>query len=172
MGLYDDDNAAITSGDVLDVGYFQTKFAFLKFEAALKSRQPEYAVASLIPSVVNGAADVLKTYPNHAEVKAWVDKCKMIEKKLSSNPAPEDFKADFAHWKDYSYEAGWRSYYIAKMAAAEQKLDMAMGHAKETVTQFGRSVDRMTNWPADVQAFVKTGKDEMEKLVETIQSRK
>lgn len=171
MGLYDDDNAGITSGDVLDVIYFQTKFSQLKLDAALKSRQPEAAIKGLIPSVINGADDVLKTYANHSEVKAWSENAKKIQGKLSPNPAPEDFKADFAHWKDYSYEAGWRSYYIAKMAFDAQKYDMAKQHASETITQFTRSQDRMTNWPADVQQFIKTSKDEMEKLLETIKMK-
>jgi hypothetical protein len=166
MGLYDDDKSAITSGDVLDVIYWQTKFAHQKLEAALKTRQPEAAVAGLIPSVINGAADVLKEYPNHADVKAWSENAKRIQGKLSASPPPGDFKGDFAHWKDYSYEAGWRSYHVAKMAAAEQDWSVAGEHAKEVVTQFGRSVDRMATWPADVQSFIRSAKDEMTALRE------
>ncbi|HEX8913464.1 MAG TPA: hypothetical protein VF796_13980 [Humisphaera sp.] len=164
MGLYDDDNAAITAGDLADVIYWQTKFAHLKLEAALKSRQPEYAVRGLIPSVVSGAADLLKTYPNHAEVKAWHDRAKAIEPKIDPNAAPADFRADFAHWKDYSYEAGWRSYHMAKAAAAKQDNGVALSHAKEVVVQFGRTVDRMAAWPADVQAFVRSAAAEMEAM--------
>ena len=44
MGLYDDDKANITSGDVCDVMYWQTKYAHQKLDAALKSRQPEAAI--------------------------------------------------------------------------------------------------------------------------------
>lgn len=172
MGLYDDDKAAISSGDVLDVGYFQTKFAHLKLDAALKSRQPEAPIAGIIPSVINGATDVLKDYPGHTEVKGWMENAKNIQGKISPNPEPADFKGDFLHWKDYSYEAGWRSYYIAKMAAAEQNWSMAVMHAKEVVTQFTRSIDRMANWPADVQTFVKSAKAEMEKLIEEAEKKK
>lgn len=172
MGLYDDDKATVTSGDVLDVGYFQTKFAHLKLEAALKSRQPEAPIAGIVPSVINGATDVLKEYPKHAEVQGWMDNAKRIQGKLSANPEPADFKGDFLHWKDYSYEAGWRSYYIAKAAAAEQNWQMAVMHAKEVITQFTRSIDRMANWPADVQQFIRTSKAEMEKLLEEAEKRK
>jgi len=172
MGLYDDDKANITSGDVCDVMYWQTKFAHQKLDAALKSRQPEAAIRGLIPSVVNGATDVLKEDPNHAEVKGWMENAKRIDSKISPNPAPADFKGDFAHWKDYSYEAGWRSYYIAKMAAAEQNWPIALDHSREVVTQFGRSVDRMANWPADVQTFVTSAKSEMETLKEQAASRR
>jgi len=172
MGLYDDDKAGITTGDVQDVGYFQTKFAHLKLDAALKSRQPEAPIAGIIPSVINGGADFLKEYPNHADVKAWVDNAKKIQGKLSPNPEPADFKGDFAHWKDYSYEAGWRSYHVAKMAFAEQNWQVASIHAKEVITQFIRSIESMANWPADVQTFVKSSKAEMEKLLEEIEKRK
>lgn len=170
MGLYDDDNAAITSGDLADVIYWQTKFAHLKFEAALKSRQPEYAIRGLIPSVVNGAVDVLKTYPNHAEVKAWHDKAKAIEPKIDPNAAPADFRADFAHWKDYAYEAGWRSYHMAKASHAIQDNRVALDHAKEVVTQFGRAKDRMAAWPADVQQFINSAHEEMSKLADQLRS--
>jgi hypothetical protein len=172
MGLYDDDKQAITGGDVLDVIYWQTKFAHLKLEAALKTRQPEAAVKGLIPSVINGATDVLKEYPNHADVKAWLENAKRVESKISANPAPADFKGDFAHWKDYSYEAGWRSYHVAKMAAAAQDWSVAGEHAKEVVTQFGRSVDRMGTWPEDVKQFITSAKGEMEKLREESMSRR
>ena len=168
MGLYDDDNAAVTSGDVLDVIYWQTKFAHLKLEAALAGRQPEGAVKQLTPDVRNGAQDVLGRYPNHAEVKTWLENAKKIEGKITPNAAHADFKADFAHWKDYSYEAGWRSYHVAKMAADVQDFSTADQHAREVITQFGRSLERMgpQNWPADVQQFVKTARSEMERLHE------
>ena len=172
MGLYDDDKAGVTGGDVLNVIYWQTKFAHQKLEAALKSRQPEAAVKGLIPSVINGATDVLKEYPNHADAKAWMENAKKIQGKLSANPEPGDFKGDFAHWKDYSYEAGWRSYHVAKMAAAEQNWAVADEHAKEVGVQFGRSVDRMATWPADVQSFIKSSKDEMAALREQAAAKK
>src|SRR5215216_1736694 len=78
MGLYDDDKQAVTGGDVLDVIYWQTKFSHQKLEAALKTRQPEGAVKGLIPSVINGANDVLKEYPNHADVKGWLENARRI----------------------------------------------------------------------------------------------
>jgi len=171
MGLYDDDNAAITSGDLCDVIYWQTKFSHLKLQAALQSRQPEYAVRGLIPSVVNGSVDVLKTWPNHAEVKAWADKAGTIAAKIDPNAAPADFTGDFAHWKDYAYEAGWRSYHVAQMAAAENRWGMAAEHAKEAITQLGRAKDRMTHWATDAQQFVVIAVPEMERLREASMAR-
>jgi hypothetical protein len=164
MGLYDDDKAAVTSGDVQDVGYWQAKFNAEKLEAALKTRQPEAAVKSIVPGVIQLCDSVLKDYPIHADVKKWKQRAEDIQKKISPNPEPADFTGTFGQWKDYSYEAGWRSYHIAKLAAAAQDWSVCKSHASEAVTQFGRSVDRMANWPADVQTWIKSAKAEAEQL--------
>lgn len=164
MGLYDDDNAAVTGGDLAEVIYWQTKFEFLKLEAALASRQPEYAIKGILPGIINGAADVLKTYPNHADVKAWSDKAKLIQGKIDPNAAPAEFKSDFAHWKDYAYEAGWRHLHLAKSLSAKHDLAMAKSHAKDAATQLGRAKERSANWPADVQAWVNAALAESQTL--------
>jgi len=164
MGLYDDDKNAVTSGDVLDVIYWQTKFASLKLDAALKGRQPEYAVRGIIPSVVNGCEDVLKTYPNHGDVKKWMDNARAIEKKIDPNAAPGDFTAAFGPWKDFSYESGWRFYHLAGMAAAAGDWAWAHSYASDAVTHLGRALDRMAAWPAEVQTWITNAKREMEAL--------
>ena len=166
MGLYDDDKAAVTSGDVLDVCYWQAKFAADQLDAALKTRQPEGAIKPLVPGVVNSCTGVLKDFPNHGDVKRWKEKAEEVGRKIDPNAAPADFKGNFAHWKDYSYEAGWRSYHVAKMAAAAEDWSVANTHAKEAVTQLGRSVTRMAEWPEDVRNWVTSAKSEMEKLQE------
>jgi hypothetical protein len=172
MGLYDDDKKSITSGDILDVCYWQTKFAYLKFEAALASRQPETPIRLQTADVVNSTTDVLKEYPNHEDLKKWKAKAEDIAKKIDPNAVPADWKSNFAHWKDYSYEAGWRSYHIAKMAAAADDWGLARSHADEAVTQLTRTVARMEQWPADVQAWVNASKAEMEKLAAEARTKK
>ncbi len=172
MGLYDDDRNAVTSGDVLNVLYWQTKFAALKLEAALKGRQPEYAIRGIIPSVVNGCTDVLKTYPNHREVKKWMDFAREIEGKIDPNAAPADFTSGFGQWRDYSYEAGWRFYHLAKMAAASSDWAAAHSHASDACQHLGRTLERMAEWPADVQSWVKTSHAEMQLLQEEAAKKK
>ena len=166
MGLYGDEKKAVTSGDVLDVCYWQTKFAALKLEAALKSRQPEAAIRLLVPDVINSCTDVLKTYPNHEDLKKWRDNALEIQKKIDPNAPPADFKSSFAQWRDYSYEAGWRFYHLAKMAAAADDWGLAHAYASDAGQQFGRTVDRMAEWPKEVQDWVKSAQSEMQGLVE------
>jgi hypothetical protein len=164
MGLYDDDKATVTSGDVLDVFYWQTKFAALKLDAALATRQPEYPIRLLTAEVVNGANDVLRDYPAHADVQAWKQKAETIAAKVDPNAPSAGFKTNFAHWSDYGYEAGWRSYHIAKMAVEDGDGALAKSHARESATQLGRAADRMADWPADIQEWVRSARAEMETL--------
>jgi len=164
MGLYDDDKASVTGGDVLDVIYWQTKFANEKVEHALKTRQPEHPIRLELASLINGCNDVLKTYPNHADVKKWKEKAETIQKKIDPNAASADWKSNFGHFRDFGYEAGWRHYHIAKMAAKDQDWGLAHSHASESVTQLGRAESRMAAWDADVQEWVTSAKSEMEKL--------
>lgn len=172
MGLYDDDKNAVTSGDVLDVIYWQTKFAVLKLEAALKSRQPEYAIRGLIPSVLNGCTDVLKTYPNHGDMKKTMDSARDIEKKIDPNAAPGDFTSSFGQWRDYSYEAGWRFYHLSRMAAAAGDWVWAHSYASDAVQHLGRTLDRMAAWPPDVQSWLKASHAEMQLLQQEAAKKK
>ena len=162
MGLYDDDNAALTTGDVLDVIYWQTKFAALKLEAALKSRQPESAIRGLIPSLVYGCAEVMRDYPNHTEVRTWRDEAIGVEKKISPDAPPAGFKSDFAYWQDYSYESAWRFYHLAKMSEKMESMTMARAYATDAAKQLGFASSKMSEWPAEVQEWVRSAKTEMQ----------
>jgi hypothetical protein len=102
MGLYDDDHEAATSGDLLDVIYWQTKFAALQLEAALASRQPEWAIRGILPGIVYGCVGLLQIYPNHAVLRQWLETAQGIEQRIDPNAPPADFKSGFAHWRDFS----------------------------------------------------------------------
>lgn len=172
MGLYDDDKASITSGDILSVGYWQAKFEADRLEQALKTKQPEAAIKGLVPSVISLCDDFLKEYPNHGEVQKWKQKAETIQKKLDPNPPPADFKGNFAHWKDFSYESAWRFSNLAKMAAADEDWGLAHSYASSAIENLVRAAGRMTNWPADAQEWVKTTTPEIEKLDEMVQKKR
>ena len=171
MGLYDDDNASVTGGDVLDVIYWQTKYGYQMLEAALKSKQSEGEIRLLLASVINGCNDVLQTYPNHADVKAWLAKAKAIQAKVNPDSRPEGWRGDFTAWGEQAYEMGWRAANIARMAAAIQDWDKTLGFGRDAVTYLTRAKDRMAKWSPEAQKFVTDTLPEMEKLVATAQGK-
>jgi hypothetical protein len=168
MGLYDDENAAVTAGDLADVIYWQTKFAHLKLEAAVRTRQPERAVGALVAEVTAGAADLLRTFPNHREVAAWRDRALAVAERIDPTAAPANLRPDFGHWTDYAYESGWRSYHMAKSAVAVGDARVALAHAREAVAQLTWAEGRMADWPVDIRQFVKLARPEMAKLVQQV----
>lgn len=172
MGLYDDDNAAITSGELASVGYWQTRFEAERLEQALKTRQPEAAIARLVPSVINMSADLLKEYPNHADVQKWKLNAETVQKKLDPNPLPADFKGGFVHWNEYAYECAWRFSNLARMAAKEEDWGNAHSYASSAIQNLERATSRMTNWAPEAQEWVKTTLPEMEKLDQMIQKKR
>ncbi len=171
MGLYDDDKAAQTTGDILDVIYWQAKFAYLKFKAALASKQPEGDIRFVILDVISGCEDVLKEYPNHTEIKGWLDEVKKIQSKVDPNSMPQGWRGDFEAWGQHSYEMGWRATHIARMAAAIEDWGQAQGFSRDAVTYLKQAKDRMANWHADAKAFVESALPEMEALVEKASKR-
>src|SRR5205823_1795835 len=64
MGLYDDDNATLTKGDVFNEDFFWAKAYSIALDGALKTRQPEGAIRALIERAIPQHDTVLKTYPN------------------------------------------------------------------------------------------------------------
>ena len=171
MGLYDDDKAGQTTGDILDVIYWQAKFAYLKFKAALAAKQPEGDIRFVIIDVVRGCEDVLKEYPNHTEVKAWLDEAKKINAKVDQSSMPQGWRGDFEAWGQHSYEMGWRAAHIARMAQAIQDFDKVKGFARDAVTYLKQAKERMANWSADAKSFVEKTLPEMEQLLEAALKR-
>lgn len=171
MGLYDDDKASQTTGDILDVIYWQAKFAYLKFKAALASKQPEGDIRFVILDVISGCQDVLKEYPNHTEVKAWLEEVKKINAKVNQSSMPQGWRGDFEAWGQHSYEAGWRAAHIARMAMAIEDYDQAKGFSRDAVTYLTRAKGLYANWSADAKAFVDKTLPEMEQLLEKASKR-
>ena len=171
MGLYDDDNASVTGGDVLDVLYWQVKWESRKLDAALAAKQPEGEIRFLTISIVGLCDDVLKTYPNHADVKAWKDKALKIQGKCNPDSRPEGWKTDFAYMNDNAHEMAWRHSNIVRMAHAASDMDKTVGFGRDAMQALERCKDRMPKWPADVQKWVAETTAATEKLIADAKSK-
>jgi len=165
MGLYDD-KAAIVDGDILDAIYWEAKFSALRLDAAIETRQPEGAIGLLLPAVINGCADVLKEYPRHEEVRQWQKEALLLQGRINPYAPPADVTAGFNHWNDPSYEAGWRSYHLAKMSVSSEYWGWARSFAADAVKYFRLTTNRMTEWPPNVREWIRIAQKEMEDIRE------
>ena len=90
MGLYDDDNAKVTSGPLKDsdgrlIGdYVDAKMKSEKVDQYLKERKDEKSVLLMANSLKDSCERLLETYPNHKEVKAWHKKAEGLIQKIAA----------------------------------------------------------------------------------------
>lgn len=90
MGLYDADNAKITSGPIKDCDgrilndYNDAKMKSEKIDQYLKERKDEKSVFLMANSLKDSCERLLETYPNHKEVKTWHKKAQSLVQKIAA----------------------------------------------------------------------------------------
>ena len=171
MGLYDDDNAAITSGDISNKEYWYAKFFSTKVDEALKTRQPEGAIKDLLPEAIKAYDELLKTFSNHDDVKKWKEKAASIQGKINPKAEWARFKTDF-HWDDNSFMHGWVEYNWSKLATSKSEWDIVYEQARAAHNHLGEygAQKNMKGWPADIQKWITDADAECDKMWE--ESRK
>ena len=171
MGLYDDDNAAVTSGDQNNKEYWNARAYAEALDFALKSRQPEGAIKDFIKEVIKAQDEALKTYPAHETLKKQKEKAENIQKKINAN-------ADWANWKqpwpwnDSGYFNGWVEYYWSKAALAAGDWSTVYEQTRSAGNHLGDYGAKRVykGWPDDMKKWVDDAKNEVDALWE--ESRK
>jgi hypothetical protein len=171
MGLYDDDLAAVTSGDISNKEYWYAKYASQKVDNALKTRQPEGAIKDYLPEAIKAYDAALATYPNHEDLKKWKEKAVSIQGKINPNAEWARFKSDF-HWDNGPFEHGWVEFNWAKLAAQNGEWDVVYEQARSAhnhLGEYGAQKD-MRAWSDDVKKWVTDSDTEAQNIWE--ESRK
>jgi uncharacterized membrane-anchored protein YhcB (DUF1043 family) len=137
-GLYANDAAGMTKGPIKSRDYWQSKFNADQLEQAIKDRQPEGAIALQLISAIQLVDGLLKTYPNHEELKKWHDRFAQVQKQIGDN---FDRSAEFKPgclWNSDTYMQTYVGYNTAKTALADNDQElvfMMSGLALEKVDQ-------------------------------------
>jgi hypothetical protein len=157
MGLYDDDNASVTSGDLGNKDYWYSKAHNEALEQALKSKQPEGFIKDLLPEVIKAHDAVLKTYPNHEDVKKWKAKATTIQGKINPKADWSGAKPGFG-WdiNNSPLIHGWVEYHWMKWAQAAGEKRTAYEQAQSATNHLGDYGAKKfyKGWPDDLKAWV------------------
>ena len=166
MGLYDDDQAAVTTGDINNKEYWYAKAHAESLEQALKTRQPEGAIKDWLKEVLGAQDEALKAYANHEDLKKWKERTLAIQKKINPN-------ADWASWKadwpwNTPYIHGWVEYNWAKCAKAAGDWSTVYEQSRSAGNHLGEygAQKNMKGWAEDLQKWVVDAKTEMDALWE------
>ncbi|MFO0569387.1 MAG: hypothetical protein U0263_27255 [Polyangiaceae bacterium] len=170
MGLYDDDNNAVTSGDQNDKEYWYSKAHAEALDLALKQKQPEGAIKDFLAEAIKVHDAALAKFPNHAEVKAWKEKAETIKSKI--NP-----KAEWDRWKpDWPWDSpflhGWVEYNWAVCARAAGDWATVYEQARAADNHLGDygAKKHYKSWSEDLRAWVDRAYDHAKEIWE--ESRK
>jgi quinol monooxygenase YgiN len=164
MGLYDDDNAAVTTGELKLRDYWRAKFNDQMLDQALKSRQDEGAIGYTLIGSVSLLDELLKTYPNHEDLKKWKQKAVTIQGKIGPDFNRSGGFTKSCVWNEHSYQEAYVGYHCGKMFAANNEWAEAYDCYRTAAQKLNFLQDRTEAWPADAVAFVKEKNSEVETL--------
>jgi hypothetical protein len=166
MGLYADDIAAITSGDVNDRDYFQAKFDMLMLDMALKQRQPEGRIGFNLVCALRNIEDVAKKYPNHEGIKQWKVRVEDIQKKIDPNADRQAAWKPGMPWDESNFVQYWVNFYTSKEAQKNNErtnAKMYLSNVKQNMEFLARP-DRLKDYPQDLRDWFEQSKSEVAKM--------
>jgi hypothetical protein len=170
MGLYDDDNAAVTEGDQNNKEFWYARAYAEALDMALKQKQPEGAIKDFLKEVIKAQDEALAIYPQHAGLKKAKEKAENIQKKINPN-------ADWASWKtgwpwDTPFVHGWVEYNWSKTAKGAGDWSTVYDQSRAADNHLGDygAKKHYNGWSDDLKKWVDNAHTEMTTLWE--ESRK
>lgn len=169
MGLYDDDNKALTNGPIKLLDYWRAKFNAEQLEEALRTRQAEGAIGLELVGVISLLDDLRKTYPNHEQLTAWRERALAVQKMIDPNASRTDGFDGRCVWHEHSYREAWVGYHCGKLAEQEGDSAFAADCYRTALQKVGYlagrldSNERVADWPPSVPVWIRETKAELEK---------
>ncbi len=168
-GLYDDDKTKITGGDILDIDYWNDKWNYERMDEAIKSHQPEGAIAVEVGSLVRNLDELSQKYPNDTELKKWHDHAAEVEAKIDPNANRSESFRDGCLWREGNYRLAYASYGAGKMAMDAKRWEDAKSWLRMADENLGflqtrvDKKDRVANWPPEFIEWIKTTRADVQK---------
>jgi len=107
MGLYDDDDAAVTEGPVDEENYYFAKVWGFWADRAMKKRMNEASVKRIFEKQLEFADAALKKFAQHKELQAMKAKCEKIIGKIEGYSSGVYLRELGGGWHVEVYLKGW-----------------------------------------------------------------
>lgn len=155
-GLYADEDAKVTSGDLNDQDYWWAKFDVMMLEEAIKTRQPEGRVSIDLASLRRKIETLVQKYPAHEGIQKWKARADDVAERIDEDTdrhAP--YKPGFL-WAEANYAQAWVNWHWANEAVKANDAQNAKGLLGNVVRNLEMlsKPGRMDHYPADVRAWV------------------
>src|SRR5689334_9373844 len=133
MGLYDDDNAAVTEGPVDDENYYFAKVWEKWAGAAMKKRMAEASVKRIFEQLLEYSDNALKTFPAHKELQAWKEKATKIIGKIDGYSSGTNLRDLGGGWHQEVWKKGWANGLYAIYLSEQKRVKEAKERAEDCV---------------------------------------
>ena len=173
-GLYGDDAAKVTSGDIDDQDYWWTKFDMMMLDLAMQQRQPEGAISLALASTINRLDELVKKYPNDDELKAWQKKAKDIDAKIDPNARNKGTSFNpGCPWDEANFAQIWVNLNHASMKVEAKEDNDALGLLQnvERNLEIMLRPDRMKDYPEELRKWVQDAKPKADAMVAKLKDR-
>lgn len=115
MGLYDDDDAAISEGPVDNEDFYLAMVHHKWLDVAMKQRMKEDGIKKILETIAGHVAKAQEKFPQHKDLIAWKAKVDKIMGKLdpSTQAWGGNIQAATPGWHQDVYRKGWADGYYA-----------------------------------------------------------
>jgi len=164
MGLYDDENAAVTSGDATGEELFIAKANAWTFYEAVVTGQPREALFWWLPTGLEKINAALAIYPNHEDLLHWKSEGERLLQEEERPERPVTWKSGFP-WAQDKFRAGFAALEHARFAHESEDHGVAYVQARKAKTNLA-DCHSTADWPQDKQALLADGIREAEEIEE------
>jgi hypothetical protein len=160
MGLYDDDNESLASGDIALRDYWRAKFNAEMLEQALKTKQPEGAIGMELISALSLLDELLTIYPSHEDLKTWQARAKAIQAKIDPNFSRGSSFTSRCMWNEHSYREAFVGMHCGDMGAGSDDWELAYdcyrtaGQKLEFLNKRITAGEHVEGWPPETVAWI------------------
>jgi len=173
MGLYDTQATAVTGGDLNDQDYWWSKFDLMMLDLALQQRQPEGRIGLELASTIRRLDDLVKKYPDHTELKTWLDKAKDVSGKIDPNASRGASFNPGCPWDEANFGQLWVNLHHAQLQYAAGQINEATGllhNVRQNLATLLRP-DRLKNYPAHLRQWVESAQPAADALQNSLQKK-
>jgi hypothetical protein len=170
QGLYGNEGATATGGDLNNQDYWWTKYDAMMLELAIKNRQPEGRIAVNVAVTLRRIDDLIKKYPKHQEIAKWKARFEEVQSKINPNA---DRRAGFTPevpWDESNFGQLWVNLHWAKVAFDGKDYNTALSCMQNVMQNYDIMLrpDRMKFYPEDLRKYVVDNKPVAEKLYKDV----
>jgi hypothetical protein len=164
MGLYDDENAGVTSGDYHGEELFTAKATAWMLHDAVVSGQPREALLWWLPTGLEKIDAALNVYPNHEDLLHWKGEGERLLREETRPERPVTWKSGFP-WAQDKFRAGFAALEYARFAHDYGDQGIAYVQARKAKTNLA-DCHSTADWPTDKQTLLADGIREAEEIEE------